>query len=129
MGDTVTRSSVEMKRKPSLAALRRKLDKLFSAWIRKRDHGKPCITCGKRTELQAGHFVKRQHMSVRWDERNVHGQCVRCNHFLNGNDGEYAYAILNLYGQWTLDQLMGMKHKTAKFTRSDLEELIAKYST
>lgn len=28
-----------------------------NAIVRKRDHGKPCISCGKYTTLEAGHFI------------------------------------------------------------------------
>ena len=116
------------KRLPSIKALRRKLDKVFAAYIRQRDHGKQCISCGSRGPLQAGHWVKRQHQSVRWDERNCHGQCVRCNLWLHGNEGAYALALIDKYGRSVVDELLTLKHKTWKLSRDELEELISRYS-
>ena len=120
-----------MKRKPSLAALRRKLDKVFQAYVRKRDTNGikigRCITCGVLAKLQAGHFIKRQHLSVRWDERNCHGQCIRCNLFLGGNEAEYYHALHMKYGYAVMDELMRLKRTTVKYSRSDLEEMIERY--
>ena len=116
------------RRKSSIKALRRKLDLAFSFYIRQRDQGKPCITCGKHAPLQAGHFIKRQHQATRWDERNCHGQCVRCNMWLHGNEGAYALALVDKYGRATVDELLLLKHKTAKLHRADYEELIKQFS-
>lgn len=123
---------MKKKKLPSLASLRRKLDKVFSAWIRDRDapsngYG-PCMSCDAWAKLQAGHWIKRQHLAVRYDVRNVNGQCVRCNHFMHGNDGPYTLAMLNCYGRETVDELLALKHTTVKMTRADYEALIAKYS-
>ena len=63
--------------------LKDKLVKLFHKFIRERDKDKPCISCGQYTTLQAGHFYSGGHYSaLRFDEDNVHGQCLRCNTLL-----------------------------------------------
>ena len=115
-------------RKPSIKSLKRKLDKVFAAYIRQRDANKPCISCGSRGPLQAGHWIKRQHQSVRWDERNCHGQCVRCNLWLHGNEGAYALALVDKYGRAVVDELLTLKRQTVKFGRKDYEELIERFS-
>jgi hypothetical protein len=88
-----------MKRKklPSFSSLERKLDTVFSRYIRKRDanaHGwVHCCTCGKAFEVSqvhAGHYVKRSHRSLRWHPQNVHAQCASCNVFRGGVQDEYA---------------------------------------
>lgn len=117
-----------MRRKPSIKSLRNKLDRVFSEYIRGRDAGKPCITCGKMVPLQCGHFIKRQHLATRWDERNCAGQCVRCNLYLGGAQDEFAAAIVQKYGVSVLAQLLAKKHVTVKMTRSDYETMISKYS-
>jgi len=121
-----------MKRKPSLAKLKRDLDKAFSRFIRRRDAAVDgigiCISCGKWEKLQAGHFIKRQYLALRFDERNVNGQCVRCNHFLHGNDGEYCHALIKRYGQEVVDELMRLKRTTVKMTREDYTRLLERYS-
>ena len=119
-------------RLPSYAKLRKKLDRVFGAWIRRRDtlaNGLGyCISCRQFAPLQCGHFIKRQHLALRWDERNAHGQCLRCNHFLGGNEAEYYHALLKRYGQFTMNELMRRKHDNVKYTRTDLQEMIAKFS-
>jgi len=118
-------------RTKSIKSLRRELDRVFSIYIRRRDTASDgigrCITCGKNMLLQCGHFIKRQHSAVRWDERNSHGQCVRCNKWLHGNDGNYALAIARRYGIGVLEELIAAKHKAMKFTRADLEAMIERY--
>ena len=87
-----------------------------------------CISCGDWAKLQAGHFIKRQHRATRWNEFNVNGQCARCNHFLHGNDGAYCMALIRWYGKAKVEELLALKHKTAKYSRADLEELIRRFS-
>jgi hypothetical protein len=69
-----------------------KAQRIFNAWIRKRDEGKPCINCGKMRTLQAGHFYPTStHSWLRFDEDNVHGECKQCNYF-NSQSHAYGYA-------------------------------------
>ena len=108
-----------------------KLDKLFSLYIHRRDAlpngiGR-CITCGTITTLQCGHFIKRQHMAVRWNPLNAAGQCPRCNHFLHGNEGAFCMALIKKYGQAIVDELLRLKHTTAKFSRGELIDRILNY--
>src|SRR5690554_3063475 len=84
---------------------KKKADKYFSQFIRKRDENKPCITCGKRGEMDCGHFISRRFESVRYDERNANGQCLKCNRFQNGNQFEHGLAIDRLYGKGTAETL------------------------
>ena len=63
-----------------------RLDDIFSQWLRLShadNYGKcECYTCGKKfywTAMQAGHFIRRGNMLLRWDERNIKPQCERCN--------------------------------------------------
>ena len=74
-----------------------KIDKVFSEYIRRRDCNEDgyceCISCGKTihfSESDAGHFIGRQHMATRWEERNVYAQCRKCNRFEYGRQYEYS---------------------------------------
>lgn len=120
-----------MKRKRSMKALKREADKVFSRFIRHRDTNTEgfghCVTCNAYAPLQCGHFVKRQHLAVRFDEMNCNGQCVRCNKWLHGNDGEYAAWIVRHHGDFNLNRLLAAKHQTVKMTRADYEALIERY--
>lgn len=86
-----------------------------------------CVTCGQWRKLEAGHFIPRQHLAVRWDERNVHGQCSYENRWQHGAQAEYYLALVRKYGQSVVDELMQAKHRTVKFSRDDLNEMLVKY--
>jgi hypothetical protein len=103
-----------------------KADKYFSLFIRKRDEGKPCITCGRYTKLDCGHFLSRRHEATRYDEKNSHGQCIKCNRFEYGNQYEHAKAIDRLYGDGTADELYLKSKMFCKRNMYDYEQ-IAKY--
>ena len=83
--------------KKSKSRLVKKLDSIFSKYIRLK-HSKngicTCFTCGRKYEVKkihAGHFMSRRHYSTRWDEENVRPQCYGCN---VGNQGkQYEFAI------------------------------------
>jgi hypothetical protein len=115
--------------------LEAKLDRVFSKWVRfSRAKGGycKCVTCGKidaPERMDAGHFVGRQYRATRWDERNVHPQCIRCNRFGEGEKDAYADFIVRTYGADVLSELVAKKHTVAKHTTEDLLELIKKYST
>lgn len=98
--------------KDSLKGLTAILDKVFSEYIRRRDAGGSeyarCVTCGvvkPWKELDCGHYITRNHLSVRWDIRNCHAQCRSCNSFKGGEQSLHGKAIDRLYGKGTSDQL------------------------
>jgi hypothetical protein len=89
-----------------------KLWKVFSEYIRMRDADDRgichCATCGKPVfwkEADAGHFVTRNKKTVKFDERNVHAQCSRCNRFLGGEQYRMGLYIDNKYGKGTAHTL------------------------
>jgi hypothetical protein len=96
------------KHKERPAALKKKLDIAFSKYIRKRDEGKPCITCLKPWDknFQCGHLISRRHQSTKWDEYNANGQCPGCNMFEGGRQLEHAYATDKLYGAGTAECIL-----------------------
>ena len=55
----------------------------LSKFIKKRDAGLPCISCGKFMqdyEIQAGHFIARgKSIKLKYESRNIHAQCWNCN--------------------------------------------------
>lgn len=113
----------------------KKLDKIFSQFIRLRDADEngycTCITCGRVKhwkEVDCGHFIKRQYMSTRFNEMNCHAQCKHCNAFEQGADVKYRAALIKLYGKNEVLKLEWLKGQTIKFTKSELELLIKHYS-
>jgi hypothetical protein len=122
-------------RKISRNGLIKKVDAAFSVFVRKNyadEHGNvKCFTCEKIMpwkESQAGHWIKRGHASVRWDERNVKPQCPRCNLWLNGAQDAFAVALLNEYGPDTLEELMRLKHTAKRWRIPELRELLEQYT-
>jgi hypothetical protein len=70
-------------------------------YIHLRDAGKPCISCGATLSgrADAGHYISAGSCTaLRFDERNIHLQCVRCNMFLSGNLREYREGLIRKIG-------------------------------
>lgn len=102
---------------------------VFNKYIRLRDKGKPCISCGKIPKKEnAGHYYSAgSHYSVRFDERNVHLQCEYCNSFLSGNLLMYRENLLVKLGYEEFERLSSESMKTRKYTREELKEIISTY--
>ncbi len=113
----------------SLPALLKKTEGIFNAYIRKRDEGKPCISCGKPGN-QAGHYFPVKGFSaLRYDERNVNLQCAYCNRYQHGNQAMYRIGLVKRYGE---DMVLGLENdavsnRVKKWTRTELNEIIEKY--
>ncbi len=83
--------------KEDLSSLIQDADAIFSQYIRLKyaykDGTVKCYTCPHRnkwTKLQNGHYVRRGHLLLRFDERNCRPQCETCNQFKHGNLKVYA---------------------------------------
>lgn len=120
-------------RKISRKGLINKLDRIFSEYIRKRDADKKgmckCITCQREfkwDELDAGHFISRKEMSVRWDERNVAAQCQYCNRFRYGRAYEFSLA-LDKQSRGLSKRLYNKSKEVIKYSMTDLQELVDLY--
>ena len=75
--------------------------------------------------MQAGHFIPQaQGNAVRFDLRNIHVQCYRCNINLGGNGPEYYPFMLEKYGQDVIDELRKLSNTSVKFTAPELQDMI-----
>ena len=122
------------KKKKSLSSLKKKLDRVFSQWVRLRDSDESgtcaCVTCGKLMywkDAHAGHWISRRHASTRWTPENVHAQCPRCNLYEQGAGAEYSQFILRTYGHAVFTRLLEEKRKPKKWLAYELEALISLY--
>lgn len=110
----------------------KKLDTIFSKYIRLRDSHDGlfiCCSCGQLKSYEqadAGHFINRRWMALRWDERNVHAQCRSCNRFDEGNNVGYLRFMERKYGSDTVDLLMSLK-TPYRWTDGELDLLIKDY--
>lgn len=127
-------STIE-KKQLSLPKLIKKLDKIFSEYIRKRDSDSNgmcrCITCGKSFHWKAGdagHFIQRDRIAVRWNEKNCNAQCMECNRFRSGNQFAHGKAIDKKFGAGTADTLEALgKARGAKIDPFWIERQIIFY--
>ena len=123
-----------MARRISRKGLIRKLDKVFSIYIRTRNAKNEiveCVTCGVKkhfSEMDAGHFVSRRHYATRWASSNCHVQCKKCNNWGAGESYLMGKYIDRTYGEGTADELITMSRQIKKFTDEDLKDLIEQYS-
>lgn len=122
-------------RKITRKGLVKKLDRIFSEYIRRRfakNDIVECVTCGIHKhwkEVDAGHFMSRKHYSTRWDTTNVQTQCKYCNGFRAGENYLFGKYIDSTYGIGTADELVAMSRKITKYTDKDLIELINRYKS
>lgn len=126
-----------MKKLTPLKTLKRKAWQAISQYIRKRDPW--CVTClmeGKQKPSEdCGHFIpnseRKQDLGgneLWYDERNLNGQCVKCNNYKSGNLAPYALYLEKKYGAGILQELHKLYQKPKKWTRNEIEEIIRKYS-
>lgn len=126
---------VSKARKPSQATLTRKLDEVFSLYIRLRDSGPDhlyfrCISCGQIKpfeQMDAGHFIGRTHKSTRWDEDNVNGECRACNRMSADHIIYYQRNLEAKIGRQRVDLLLAKGKQTKKWSAWELEQLIKYY--
>jgi len=119
-----------MKLKPSktLKQAKAKADKYFSKYIRLRDYNKPCVTCGSRDKKDCGHFLSRRFESVRFDEKNAHGQCLKCNRFEYGNQYEHSLKVDEFYGEGTAEELRLKSKMFCNRSKIDYEYIAQEYA-
>ena len=96
-----------------------------NAYVRARDEGMPCISCGEMRPLQAGHYWSvGARPELRFNEANIHGQCSRCNVDLAGNREAFRAGIVDRLGSELADCL-DTPAPAQKFTLDDLKAIRA----
>lgn len=114
----------------------RKADQAFSLYIRTRDaqpyEGRAfrCISCGRVLPIEqadCGHYVNRQHMSLRYSELNCNAQCSHCNRFDEGNMQGYRRGLIDKIGLQKVELLESMKHQVNKLSSFELEAIAKHY--
>jgi hypothetical protein len=116
---------------PKLTA---KAQKVFNAYIRKRDSEDgyfTCISCGqtKTTDLMdAGHYVPVKGSSaLRFDEYNVNGECKACNGFDQFHLIGYRRNLIDKVGERKVMELEHQHRLIKKWSRTELNEIIETY--
>jgi hypothetical protein len=104
--------------------------KVFNAYVRKRDEDETCISCGSNSANQAGHyFPVKGFSSLRYNELNVNIQCASCNMYKHGNQAMYRIGLVRKIGEDAVKNLEreAVNDRVKKWTRAELYEIINKY--
>jgi len=121
----------------SLSTLKKKLRRIFNAYIRLRDTDEngvgKCISCNRTIvyggDCQAGHYEPSSIVfaNLDFDEINVNGQCIHCNFTLEGNKTGYTVGLIRKYGAGVLDQLKIKRRLGCHWVAFEYEVLIGSY--
>lgn len=102
----------------------KKAEKACNAYIRARDPD-ICISCGVTysSAWQAGHYVSvGANKTLRYNEDNIHKQCLQCNMHKASNAIEYRVRLLEKIGLERVEWLESW-HTPIKMTRAAAEEI------
>ncbi|MBD2816634.1 recombination protein NinG [Xenorhabdus sp. Flor] len=97
-----------------------------NAYVRERDRDLPCISCGTPVSAQwdAGHYrTTAAAPQLRFDEHNIHKQCIVCNQHKSGNLVPYRVELIRRIGlerveviesnhdrhRWTIEECKAIK--------------------
>jgi len=103
----------------------KELQVVFNRFIRLRDKDYPCISCGKKlgAKYDAGHYRSAGgNPELRFEENNVHAQCVYCNQHLHGNLINYRLGLIDRYGLAVVDWLE-INHEPKHYSIEELKKL------
>ncbi len=118
-----------LRTKPQLVKL---AQTAFNIFIRARDAGKPCISCGRAlsdepNSKDAGHYRSTgSAVHMRFVESNCHAQCKRCNRDLSGNAVEYRKGLIERVGVAEVERLE-RDQTLRKYTKEGLLEIAKHY--
>lgn len=115
--------------KPQLVAL---AQRAFNSYIRARDAGKPCISCGRALSAEpnshdAGHYRSvGSAVHMRFVETNTHAQCRHCNNHLGGNHVEYRKGLIERVGLQEVERIE-RDQTLRKYTKEGLQAIAQHY--
>lgn len=125
-----------MKKKPTVSKLKKKLDIIFSQYVRVKNMNEDelvkCFTCDSvrhYKKMHNGHFQVRQHMATRFDELNCQPQCPSCNTFHEGEQFKFAQELDKKFGRGVAQELQTRAMTTVKLDVHWYEQMIEKYRT
>ena len=118
----------------TLPKLTEKAQRIFNAYIRRRDSENglfTCISCGQVKPIEvmdAGHYVPQKNSSaLRFSEYNVNGECKSCNGFDQFHLIGYRRNLINKIGIELVEWLETHNREVKKWSRSELLQIIEDY--
>ena len=110
----------------SIGDLTRQAQAEVNKFVRIRDYGKPCISCGALPEqklggtMDAGHYRSRGAAGhLRFNLFNINSQCVKCNRYNSGNAVDYRIRLIIKIGLRRVERLEN-DNKPRTFSREYL---------
>lgn len=102
-----------------------------NAYIRARDAGQPCISCGKPDDgshqRHASHYRSvGGHPELRFCELNIWASCSVCNNYLSGNLVPFRAALVDKIGLDKVEFLEG-PHEPKRYRKEDYQAVEAEY--
>lgn len=117
---------LKTKKQLPLPQLKKKVQNAVNKYVRERDKDLPCISCGKRaTTWHAGHYWPMgSNGALRYNLDGLNKQCVSCNLFKHGNQGEYRFGLIAKIGEDRVSELDKHRHDIKKWNRIELQEIL-----
>lgn len=119
------------KKLETTSQMMRRVQKVVNQYVRTRDSGRECVSCDTilRGKFDAGHFWNsNNHKNVTFDaDRNIWGQCVRCNRWEHGSLLSYRTKLIERIGIEKFEQLKKDARVIRKFTKSELQDILDEY--
>jgi len=108
----------------------RDAQRAFNEYIRVRDRGKPCVSCGAYigssghgSDCDAGHYRSRGSAPLEFHTHNVHAQCKKCNRHLGGNIVEYRKGLVRRIGVEKVEAIES-DNRVRHYTITDYKRII-----
>ena len=107
----------------------KKAQAAVNAYIRARDYGKPCVSCGSMPDqkrggtIDAGHYRSRGSAGhLRFNTFNIAAQCVKCNRYGAGNAVDFRLELINRLGLEIVERIEADQQRR-DFTTEYLERI------
>lgn len=102
-----------------------------NAYIRARDEGNPCISCGKPDDgshqRHASHYRSvGGHPELRFCELNIWASCSVCNNYLSGNLVPFRASLITKIGLDKVEWLEG-PHEPKRYRKENYQAIEAEY--
>ncbi|MDX7992601.1 recombination protein NinG [Xenorhabdus littoralis] len=100
-----------------------------NAYIRERDRDLPCVSCGTFISVQwdAGHYrTTAAAPQLRFDECNIHKQCIVCNQHKSGNLVPYRVELIRRIGLEQVE-IIEFNHDRHRWTIEECKAIKAEY--
>lgn len=124
------RQAAEIRRRKesvkTLTQWRKEAQNSFNRYIRVRDHGVPCISCGQSAfqgQRHASHYRSRAAASqLAYNTFNVNTSCAQCNSSKSGNILEYRIGLIAKIGE---ERVLELEHNNekARYTVGHLQRI------